>query len=53
MGHLDALMPSGELMAAAERAPAFLELPGPRLLYRSDAAESYAELLAALENRRL
>lgn len=52
-GHLDALTPSDELTAAAVRAPAFLELPGPRLLYRSDAAESHTELLAALQNRRL
>lgn len=50
VAHLDALMPAEELGAAAALAPAFLELSGPRLTYRSDAPEAYGALRAALEN---
>ena len=44
-GHLDALLPFAEFAAAAAGPPAFLEVNGPRWIYRSDAPEAYAQLL--------
>jgi len=52
-GHLDRLMPAAELSAAAELAPGFLELPGPRWVYRSDVPSDYADLVAHIKNWRL
>ncbi|HEX4153063.1 MAG TPA: AAA family ATPase [Steroidobacteraceae bacterium] len=47
-GHLDASMLRPEIEQAARRPPTFLNLPGRRLLFRSDAADAYAELLRSL-----
>lgn len=52
-GHLDALMPGAELAAAAALAPEFLDLPGPRLIYHSEAPTAYLELLERLQSWRL
>jgi predicted kinase len=52
-GHLDALMPREELERAACEPPAFLELAGPRLLFRSDVPEAFETLLSALKSSPL
>jgi predicted kinase len=52
-GHLDALLSQGELEPAAPESPAFMDLGGPRWVYRSDSPTGYAELLRALNNWRL
>ncbi len=52
-GHHDRLMPPEELSAASTLAPAFLELTGPRFVYRSDAGPSYDTLIAQIKNWRL
>ena len=52
-GHLDALLPASEIAAAAAHAPAFLDLVGPRWIYRSDTAHAYEDLLGLLKSWRL
>jgi hypothetical protein len=52
-GHLDDLLPRSELDAAAAQPPEFMDLAGPRWVYRSDSAAAYAELLRALNSWRL
>jgi predicted kinase len=49
-GHLDALMPPEELERSAREAPAFLELEGPRFVFRSDVPEAFEALLSALQS---
>ncbi len=48
-GHLDAQLAQGELAAAAAQPPAFMDLPGPRFAYDSDAPAAYAQLLTDAE----
>jgi predicted kinase len=52
-GHLDDLLPPSELDAAAAQPPTFMDLAGPRWLYRSDSSSAYAELRQALNSWRL
>ncbi len=52
-GHLDALMPSEELERSAREAPAFLELEGPRFVFRSDVSDAFDDLLSALQSTPL
>lgn len=52
-GHLDSLMPPEELERAAREQPAFLELEGTRLVFRSDAPGAYEGLIAALKSSPL
>jgi predicted kinase len=52
-GHLDALMPRGELERAACEAPQFLELEGPRCIFQSDAPEAFDALISTLESSPL
>jgi hypothetical protein len=52
-GHQDALLPGDELERAAALAPAFLDLVGPRWVYRSDFERAYEELLPAFKSWRL
>jgi predicted kinase len=52
-GHLDGLLPAEEIQAAAEQGPAFLELPGPRWLYRSDTPTAYEALRMDIQNWRM
>jgi predicted kinase len=52
-GHLDTSIPSDEIERAAERAPAFLGLAGPRWIYNSDDAGSYPWLIQSLNFWRL
>jgi predicted kinase len=52
-GHQDALLPQGELECAAKQPPAFMELGGPRWVYRSDSPTAYAELLQSVKSWRL
>ncbi len=49
-GHLDELLSRTELHRAAPESPAFMDLDGPRWVYRSDAAKAYPELHKALNN---
>jgi len=53
LGHLDRLMPATELSAAAQLAPAFLELTGPRWVYRSDSDPGYPALMEQIKSWRL
>ncbi len=52
-GHLDALMPLPELERSAREPPAFLEIEGPRLVFRSGIPDSFDRLLAALKSSSL
>jgi predicted kinase len=52
-GHLDAQLAQGELAAAAAQPAAFMDLPGPRLVYDSCASAAYAQLLRELKSWRL
>jgi predicted kinase len=52
-GHLDALMPPAELERAACEPPTFLELGGPRLVFRSEGADTFGALLTALQSSSL
>jgi predicted kinase len=52
-GHLDPLVPRGEIESAAGQPPAFLELGGRRRVYHSDASDAYGELLKDLKSSRL
>ena len=47
-GHLDASVPPSEIEAAALRRPAFLDLPGRRRIFHSDAPDAFPQLLAGL-----
>jgi len=47
-GHLDEALSRAELQRAALESPAFMDLDGPRWIYRSDANEAYPELCRAL-----
>ncbi len=49
-GHLDELLSRTELHRGAPESPGFMDLDGPRWVYRSDASEAYAELHQALNN---
>ncbi|MGC1389061.1 MAG: AAA family ATPase [Steroidobacteraceae bacterium] len=49
-GHLDELLSRTELHRAVPESPAFMDLDGPRWVYRSDASETYADLHQALNN---
>jgi predicted kinase len=49
-GHLDASMPPEELERSAREAPAFLELEGPRFVFRSDEPDAWDALLSALQS---
>ena len=52
-GHLDEVLSRGELHRAALESPAFMDLDGPRWVYRSDSPAAYSELRKALNNWRL
>jgi predicted kinase len=52
-GHLDPLLSLAEIESAAHQPPAFLELAGPRWVYRSDSPEAFAELANGLKSWRL
>jgi predicted kinase len=52
-GHLDALMPSEDLERSAREPPAFLELKGPRFVFRSDMPDAFDALLRALQSSPL
>jgi predicted kinase len=52
-GHLDALMPRTELERAACEAPMFLELQGPRFIFRSDTPGAFDALICALQSSPL
>lgn len=52
-GHLDEDMEAADIDAAARRPPEFLDLPGRRLVYRSDAPDAYPVLWRNLEVPRL
>jgi predicted kinase len=52
-GHLDASVPTAELERSAREAPAFLELEGPRLVFRSDVPDAFDSLLCALQSSTL
>lgn len=52
-GHLDALMPRDELERSAWEPPAFLDVAGPRLLFKSDAPGGFEALLEALKSSSL
>jgi len=49
-GHLDEVLSRAELDRAAPESPAFMDLGGPRWVYRSDAAQAYSELSKVLNN---
>ena len=53
VGHLDAEVADAEIEGAAELPPAFLDLEGPRWVYRSDSSAAYAELRQGLKSWRL
>lgn len=52
-GHLDQLLSQAEPPAGAPQSPVFMDLDGPRWVYRSDSPGEYSALLAALNNWRL
>jgi predicted kinase len=52
-GHMDQLLPEGDVAAAAAQGSEFMDLGGLRLDYRSDSPEAYGELLRALKSWRL
>jgi len=52
-GHLDALMPPEELDRSAREPPAFLELAGPRFIFRSDVPGAFEALLSDLQSSPL
>jgi predicted kinase len=52
-GHLDASLPLEELERSAREAPAFLELEGPRFVFRSDVPDAFDALLSALQSSPL
>jgi predicted kinase len=52
-GHLDAQMPPEELERSAREPPAFLELGGPRFVFRSDVPDAFDALLADLQSSPL
>jgi hypothetical protein len=52
-GHLDALMPADELERSAREPPGFLELEGPRFVFRSDVPDAFEALLSALQSSPL
>jgi predicted kinase len=52
-GHLDALMPPEELERSAREPPTFLELEGPRFVFRSDVPDAFESLLSALQSSPL
>jgi glucokinase len=52
-GHLDAELARDELAAAAAQQASFIDLPGPRFVYDSDAPAAYARLLTELKSWRL
>lgn len=49
-GHLDGLLAQGELDAAAQAPPLFMDLSGPHWVYCSDSPTAYAELLQRLKS---
>jgi predicted kinase len=52
-GHLDPLIPREDVERAAHRPPAFLDVHGPRWVFRSDSPGAYAELKDSLKSWRL
>jgi predicted kinase len=52
-GHLDEVLSQAELHPGAPESPAFMDVDGPRWVYRSDSPDAYSELLRALNNWRL
>jgi predicted kinase len=52
-GHLDAQLAQGELAASASQPAAFMDLPGPRLIYDSGTPAAYTQLLRELKSWRL
>jgi len=52
-GHLDEMLASRELDAAARQPAAFMDVVGPQWIYRSGSSTAYAELLEGLKSWRL
>lgn len=52
-GHLDTELAQGELAGAAAQQAPFIDLPGPRIVYDSDAPAAYGQLLTELKSWRL